>query len=56
MKNAYKILVGKFEGKYHSEDLGIDGKIILECTLGKWGGRVWIGSIWLRIGTSDGVL
>jgi hypothetical protein len=30
IRNAYNILVGKSEGKNHSEDLGIDGKIILE--------------------------
>jgi len=35
MKNAYKILVGKPEGINHSEDLGVFGRIILECILGK---------------------
>jgi hypothetical protein len=30
MRSAYSILVGKPEGKNHSEDLGVDGKIILE--------------------------
>jgi hypothetical protein len=34
-RNAYKILVGKLEGRYHSEDLGIDGKILLERILEK---------------------
>jgi hypothetical protein len=29
-------------------------KIIFECTLGKYGGKVWTGCIWLRIGTSNG--
>jgi hypothetical protein len=28
-----KALVGKPEGKNHLEDLGIDGRIILKCTL-----------------------
>jgi hypothetical protein len=27
MRNAYKILVGKPEGKNHSEDLGVEGKV-----------------------------
>jgi hypothetical protein len=54
MRIAYKILVGK--GREHSEDLGIDGKIILELILGKQGGKVWTGCIWLRIGTSSGLL
>jgi hypothetical protein len=34
MKNAYKILVEKPEEKDHSEDLGVDRKIILEWILG----------------------
>jgi len=28
-ENAYKIVVGKPEGKEHSENLGVDGRIIL---------------------------
>jgi hypothetical protein len=30
--------------------------IILEWILGKYGGRVWTGYIWLRIGNSGGLL
>jgi hypothetical protein len=30
VKNGEKILVGKPEGKNHSEDVGVDGRIILE--------------------------
>jgi hypothetical protein len=56
MRNAYKILVGKHEGKNHSEDLGVDGGIILEWILGKYTWRVWSGCIWFRIGTSSGLL
>jgi hypothetical protein len=33
MRNTYKILVGKPKGRDHSEDLGIDGRIILEWIL-----------------------
>jgi hypothetical protein len=44
------------KGKDHSEDLDIDGKIISEWILGKYGGMVWTGFIWLRIGTSGGIL
>jgi hypothetical protein len=40
MRNAYKILVGKPEGKNHSGDLGVDGKIILEWILRKWDGKM----------------
>jgi hypothetical protein len=35
MGNAYRSLVGKPEGRDHSEDLGVRGKIILEWILGK---------------------
>jgi hypothetical protein len=41
MKNTFNVLVGKPEGKNHSEDLGVDGRIILEWILGKLGGRIW---------------
>jgi hypothetical protein len=34
MRNAYSNLVGKPERKNHLEDLGIDGKIILELISG----------------------
>jgi hypothetical protein len=57
MSNAYKISVGKPEGKRdNSDDLGIGEKIILKWTLGKVGLGVWIRFIWLRIGTSGGLL
>jgi hypothetical protein len=35
MRNACNILVGKRERRYHLEDVGVDGKIILEWILGK---------------------
>jgi hypothetical protein len=25
----------------HSEDLGVDGRLILESIIGKWGEKVW---------------
>jgi hypothetical protein len=34
MRNAYKISVGKLKWKDHLQDLGVDGKIILERFLG----------------------
>jgi hypothetical protein len=39
-----------------SEDLGVDGRIILEYTLKKQFGSMRTGFIWLRIGTSGGML
>jgi hypothetical protein len=44
------------KGSDHSEDLGVDGKIILEWILGKQGGKLWTGFIWVGIGTSGGLL
>jgi hypothetical protein len=34
MRNEYNILVGKPEGKSPSEDLGVNGKVILKSVLG----------------------
>jgi hypothetical protein len=36
-----------YNGRGHSEDLGMDGNIILEFLVGKFGGKVWTGCIWL---------
>jgi hypothetical protein len=44
------------KGKDHSEDLGVDRNIILKLILGKQGEKLWTGCIWLRAGTSDGLL
>jgi hypothetical protein len=43
-------------GRGQSEDLGGDVKIILKRILGKQGGKVWTGCIWLRTGISGGLL
>jgi hypothetical protein len=44
------------KGRDHSEDLGIDGKIILEWMLGKQDEKAWTGCIWFRIGTNGQAL
>jgi len=49
-------LVGKPEGENHKEDLGVDGRMISEWILGEQGGKLWIGRIWFRRGTSGGLL
>jgi hypothetical protein len=38
------------------EDLDVGGKMILRWILEKWDGVVWTELIWLRIGTSGGLL
>jgi hypothetical protein len=34
-RGAYRVLVGRPEGKNHWEDLGVGGRITLRCTLGR---------------------
>jgi hypothetical protein len=57
-RNAYRVLVRKPEGK---RPLGgprcrwVDNIKICLREIG-WDGMVWIGSIWLRIWTSGGLL
>jgi hypothetical protein len=39
------------KGRDHSEELGVDGRIILEWLLGKWNVKLWTKFIWPSIGT-----
>jgi hypothetical protein len=41
-RKVYKVMMGKPEGKNHSEDQGADGKMRSECILGRlaWGCRL----------------
>jgi hypothetical protein len=50
MRNAYKMLVVKLEGKTRSEKLGVDGRIILE-DLKEIG---WKGVDWNESGSEKG--
>ena len=47
---------GKLRERAHSEDLGIDGRIILRWIFRKLEGVVGTGWSWLRIGTGGGHL
>ena len=40
----------------HSEDPGVDGRMIMRWIFRKWDVVVWTGSSWLRIGISGGHL
>jgi hypothetical protein len=51
-----KFWAENLKGREHSEGLGVDGRIILKCTLREQGGKVCTSCIWLRIGTSGGLL
>jgi hypothetical protein len=55
-RNAYRLLVGKPEGKNHYEDQDIGGWIILGWILERWDGVRWTGLVWLRIGTGGELL
>jgi hypothetical protein len=48
--------LGRLKGRYRSEDLGADWRIMLQKLFGRWGVGVWIGFTWLKIGTGDGRL
>jgi len=49
-------LGGTVRERDHSEELGVDGKLILRWIFRKCYGVAWTGLIWLRIGTSCGHL
>jgi hypothetical protein len=51
LRNAYRILVGKPEGK---RPLGRPRRKWVDNT--EIDGMIWIGFIWLRIGTNGGLL
>jgi hypothetical protein len=55
-RNAYRLLVGKPEGKNHEEDQDVGGWIILGWILERWDGVMWTGFVWLRIGTGGELL
>jgi hypothetical protein len=53
---AYRILVNSQKERDHWKDQDVDGWTILKWILEREDEIVWIGLIWLRIGTSGGLL
>jgi hypothetical protein len=45
IRNAYRLFGTKSEGKNQVEELYVDGRIILDWILEKYGGKVWAGFI-----------
>jgi hypothetical protein len=55
-RNAYRIFVGKPEGRRPLRRKNLGGWTMLRWILERKDGVVWTGSIWLRIGTGGGFL
>jgi hypothetical protein len=49
IRNAYRILIRKPEGKRPLEDTGVRGRIILKWISKEQGMRTWTGVLWLSI-------
>jgi hypothetical protein len=56
MKIHTKFWSENLNGNDHSKDLETDRKVILEWILGKKCGKVCIEFVWLRMGSSGGLL
>jgi len=56
VRNSHLFWSEKLNGRDHSENLVIDGRIILEWILRKFDGKLRTGCIWFRVGTSGGLL
>jgi hypothetical protein len=48
-ENCVKNLVGNLRNRGLLEELGIDGRIILELILRKFRKRVWTAFVWLKV-------
>jgi hypothetical protein len=55
-KNAYRVLVGKPDGKRPLGRPRLRWEDIIKMNFQKMGCGAWTGSIWIRIGTGGGHL
>jgi hypothetical protein len=55
-RKVYKVLVGKPEGKNHSDDRDVEGRMGSEWTLWGLAKAVWSELSWVSIGTRGGLL
>jgi hypothetical protein len=55
-RNAYRVLVGKPEGRRQQGRLRRRWEDNNKWLLERWDGVAWTGSIWFRIGISGGLL
>ena len=55
-EKAYSVLVNNPERKMTLEDLRMGGRLILKFVVKGKDGREWTGFIWLKMGTSGGLL
>jgi hypothetical protein len=53
MRNTYKVLVGKLEGKESLGRLRLRWKHNIKIAFEKLGVRMWTGFMWFRVGTSN---
>jgi hypothetical protein len=51
---AYRVLVGKTEGKRPNGNTAVEGRIILRWIFRMWDPGAWTGSIWFRMGQAAG--
>jgi hypothetical protein len=49
--NAYRILVGRPEGNYQLEDIGVDRRVLLKWLFNTHYGRLRTALIWMKRGT-----
>jgi hypothetical protein len=56
VRNAYKVQTENLNGTDRFGDLGVDSTTILKWFLKRQGVKMWTGFMWLKKGTSGGLL